>query len=186
MDEDIELLTENIDILKDEIYSDEKMIESIENIVKHFKKNYNLLLNKNEIKMTALIKRLKKFLIKASISTLGIILFCLITTSNIMLFAIINILIFLIMDTKNWLKDTEEIRFLEKNTSLEKILINIQNEEKDLYELRYKLNLNKKKLKEFDDKFHLIKNNQLVIEDDFKNTQTLDRPLQLNRLKRIS
>lgn len=186
-DDDIELLIEDIEILKDEIYSDEHTINIVENTIIHLKNEYNLLSNKKKIKIKAFINNLKNFILKATISSVIILIICLFSTLNIEILAVINVIIFAGYDIKKWLKDTEEIRFLEKNTSIDSLLVSIRNQEENLNELKQELNLNKLKLKKLKDIIQSTKKESLII--DYRtigNKEFSDKPLVLNRLKKTS
>ena len=181
-DDDIELLIEDIEILKDEIYSDEHTINIVENTIVHLKNEYNLLSNKKKIKIKAFINNFKNFILKATISSVIILIICLFSTLNIEILALINVIIFAGYDIKKWLKDTEEI-----NTSIDNLLVSIRNQEENLNELKQELNLNKLKLKKLKDIIQSTKKESLIIDyREIGNKEFSDKPLVLNRLKKTS
>ena len=182
MEEDIELLNEEIDILRDEIYSNEKNINIIENLLKQLKKNYNLLKNEKEFKKNTLFKFIKKFLFKISIISSIFLILSFVLMTNLLIIEILTLVALIVYDTKNWLKETSEIRTLKKVTDLDKIIKNIQNNEQSLYDLNRELNYNKKQLKEVETKAKSlndnVKNNKIV-----EYVPTDEKVFVLNRRK---
>lgn len=181
-EDDLDLLIDNIDELKDAIYLDEKEIDVVENTIKHLNNKYNLLSQKKEIKEASLVNFFKLFLLETSISYFVVFLFSFLINLNFGIVGIISTIIFIITNTKKCLKDTKEIRTLEKSTSLEKILEDIQIQEDNLKKINNELLYSKDQLKCLDEEIKYAKN-VIPIKD---SNLDLEPQYVLSRIKKIN